>query len=226
MSPAGLGTLIRELPASARARLIIIDDAQRLNAACLALLERHAASLATSCVILLVDEPLSAKHPLMALKAHATVERFEKPFDAEASESGKGAFGLVEAIGRRDAAAALQVIHEQVAAGKEVVELMGLLVWQLQRWLAVSRLVDAGVARDRIGLIAGLKPWQVSRVLAELKGRSTASLKAALDRCLELDTAVKTGRVPPRTALEGWVVELTLGGAEAVEPQHQAGFHA
>lgn len=290
LSPATLGTLIREHPAVSPLRLVVIEEAQRLSEACVKVLAQHAPLLIhTACVVLLVDGELDARHPLTALTSHATIERFEwlsatavsqwvrrylathqkemaeaairelihaygadvagirsildqlvawtasRPHvtqedlgiflpshqvpigSASPDETGRQAraptnhFALVNAVARRDVAAALQALQEQLGAGKDVLELVGLVSWQLQRWLTVSHLLEAGTPLERIESLAGLTPWQLERIRAELAGRSVAFLQHALARCWELDVAAKNGRLPnPRVALEGLVVELCL----------------
>ncbi len=118
---------------------------------------------------------------------------------------GKGGFALVDAIARRDTAGALQLIDEQLDSGKDVLELLGLLVWQLQRWLTVAHTAGArGTAKE----IGDLQAWQVDRIRRELAGRSVRELQDGLEAAWELDTAIKNGRAVPRIGLEQLVLRL------------------
>ena len=279
LSASSLLALAREQPATSPIRLIVIDEAHRLDGACLKVLEQHAELLKqTACLVLLVDLDIDANHPLDALRNYASVEQFawlsphevsrwihryvaahKKRIAASAIQdllqtygadlagikilldqmiswvgsrpqlsqadvrvflrvpATKSQFALVDAIAKRDVATALQAVQEQLAAGKEVLELLGLLVWQLQRWLTVGELVDAGLSRDRIAQRSGLRPWQLERMERELADRPLDALRRALERCWELDVAAKSGRVPiPRVALEQLIVELCLPSTERV----------
>jgi DNA polymerase-3 subunit delta len=130
--------------------------------------------------------------------------------------SSKGAFALVEAIGRRNVRSALAVLQEQLAAGKNELELLGLVTWQLQRWVLISRLRESHVPRNQLAAMAGLQSWQLDRVLKELSGRSHAWVRERLRECAELDLAAKSGRVPlMRGALEQLVLTLCLPAAAA-----------
>ena len=207
LAPADLGTLIREYPTASPARLIVVEEAHRLSPACLKVLEAHHEVLKhVACVVLLSEAPLEASHPLLSLKPYATVESFEEPGRSKSS----GAFALLEAVARRDAAVALRLMQDQLAEGKEVVELFGLIGWQLQRWLTVSHLADAGMAPPRIAAVTGWSPWQVDRIRTELAGRRTEGLARLAKRCWEADVEVKTGQTIPRMALERLIVELCL----------------
>ena len=130
--------------------------------------------------------------------------------------SSKGAFALVEAIGRRNARSALAVLQEQLAAGKDELELLGLVIWQLQRWALVSRLRESHVPRPQLADVAGLPMWQLDRVLKELSGRSHVWVCERLRECAELDLAAKSGRVPlMRGALEQLALTLCLPASAA-----------
>ena len=283
LSAAALMTCVREHPVASPVRLVVVDEAQRLERACLKALEEYTDHLKqTACLILFVDVELPAQHPLTSFKEQVVVERFgwlsaaettawiqryvsthEKQITREAvqellqragadlaglralldqllagagsasqitqetlrqfvparlppvathTSGGRqaGGFALVEAVAQREVGSALHALEEQRAAGKEVVEMLGLLAWQLQRWLTVSQLLRAGVVRDQIERLTGLQPWQLERLMREVRSRPLDWLQRALHRCWELDVAAKTGRTIPRTALEGLIVELCL----------------
>ncbi len=128
------------------------------------------------------------------------------------AESSKGSFALVEMVARRNAGGALRVIDEQLDTGKDVLELLGMLVWQLQRWVMVAGLMDAGVARDKIAMATGMQAWQLGRIQGEIGGWSIAALRRGLETCWRLDTGIKTGKVVPRLGLEQVVVQLCAAG--------------
>ncbi|MBI3319572.1 MAG: DNA polymerase III subunit delta [Candidatus Omnitrophica bacterium] len=281
LSASTLMAWVRGHPVASPVRLVVVDEAQRLDRSCLKALEDHVEHLhQTACLILLVDGELPAQHPLTSLKDRFIVEQCAAGSAAETSQwirryvsmQGKqigqdvvrdlleihgvdrtalegvldqllgwvgsatqitqedlrqfvparapsvtastsggrqaGGFALVEAVARRDAGSAFHAIEQQRAAGKEVVELLGLLAWQVQRWLTVSRLLQAGALREQIERIMGLQSWQLDRLVREVRSRPVEWLQRALRRCWELDLEAKTGRTIPRTALEALVMEL------------------
>lgn len=129
------------------------------------------------------------------------------------ADAGRGAFALVEAIGRRQTALALRIAHEQLVAGKDVLELLGMIGWQLQRWVTVGRLLTARMSKPRIESLTGIKAWQLDRVQSELAGRDATVLGDLLGACLALDVGLKTGRVAPRVGLDALIVRLCEAGA-------------
>jgi DNA polymerase III delta subunit len=156
--------------------------------------------------VLLVETDIEEAPLWEAIRSGAVVERF-----GGAVSSAPDHFAWLNAIARRDAASALRMLQEQMAGGKDALELLGLIIWQLQRWLTLAHCRSAGTSQQDIETITGWKPWQIERVSEELKGWSTASLQRALEGCFRLDVQAKSGRLPTlTTALEQLVVSLCL----------------
>lgn len=214
LTPGSLLAACRQRPAASPLRLVVVDQAHRLGAAAVDALMAHAEVIAHSaCVVLLVEAELGLRHALAkALQGRGewgglAVERFP-------GRSGSSAkpFALTDALGARDAAEALSAMREQVVAGKEPLELLGLIAWQVNRWVTVKRLSEAGYSAERTAAATGFHPWQVQRARAEVADRSLGSLRQALERCWRLDADAKRGRNLPELAVEQLLVEICLAG--------------
>ncbi|MBI2104286.1 MAG: hypothetical protein HYT90_01720 [Candidatus Omnitrophica bacterium] len=210
LSAAALLALCRQRPAASPVRLIVVDQAHRLDAAAVDALLAHAPVIAQSaCVVLLVEAELGLRHALsralQGAREHLATERFP-------GRSGPSAkpFALTDALGNREAGEALAALREQLVAGKDPLELLGLIAWQVNRWVTVKRLGEAGYSAERMCAATGLHPWQVQRVRAEVANRSLESLRQALERCWRLDADAKRSRNIPELAVEQLVVELSL----------------
>ena len=207
VSAASLLALCRQQPAESPVRLIVVDDAHRLEAAAVDALLQHAGVIAKSaCVVLLVEAELGARHPLARGLSQAGALAIEE-FPSRSSPAAKP-FALTESLGRRDVGTALSAVQDQLMGGKEPLELLGLVAWQLQRWVVVRRLVDAGTPIGRMAAITGMQPWQVERVRSEVSRRTLRSLQGLLERCWKLDVDAKSGRAMPELALEQVVLEV------------------
>ena len=206
LTGAQLLALCRQRPVMSPARLIAVDHAHRLDAAVVGALLEHAAVIAANaCVVLLVDVELSVRHPLSRAQGSLRAERFPGRDTAAAKP-----FALTDALGNRDAAGALAAVHEQLLGGKEPLELVGLMAWQVNRWVLVKRLSHDGLGAERIAALLGMKPWQVQRLQAETAARSLGALQGLLHRCWQLDVDAKSGRAMPELAVEQLVLEACV----------------
>ncbi|GEM_PF-1483690 len=278
-SARALAGTIRQQPIASPTRLVVIEDAEQLDAACLALFADIAWRDQPTCVVLCADGLLQASPSLAALAAEASVESFDwlpvadaqrwitgyvarlrKTITPEAVRAlthtvgtdtmalrgvldqllmwvgarpqitaadletfvtpaapATNTFALVNALAQRDMAAAVQAFHEQLASGKDALEVLGLMIWQVQRWLLVSQLLQAGCADSRIEQVTGIKAWQLGRLRSELAGRPPEHLRQVLRQCWELDVAAKRGQIPlVGVAVEMLVVRMCLSEPQAV----------
>ena len=198
--------LCRQQPAASQLRLIAVDNAQRLETSCVEALLQHADAIVRSaCVLLLVDVELNARHALSKAGSPLIVEQFPL---REASATRP--FAFTDALGNRDLGGALVALREQLLDGREPLELLGLVGWQLQRWIVVKRLLQTGSSAEGIAAVAGLRPWQVQRLQSELAHRPLAQLQHLLGRCWELDTQAKRGQTIAAIAVEHLIMEICL----------------
>ena len=207
--------LCRQRPAASPVRLIVMDQAQRLDAVSINGLVEHAEVIVkNACVVLLVEGELSARHALAKVQQRSgaggaaaklfTTERFPGRSAAPTKP-----FALSDALGRQDVAGALVAMREQLSAGKVPLELMSLVAWQLHRWVTVKRLGNIGYSAERMVSVTGMHPWQVQRLQSEVTRRSLASLQQTLSRCWQLDVDAKRGRTLPELAIEQLVIEVS-----------------
>jgi len=211
LTPPALLALCRQQPAMSPLRFIVVDQAHRLERESVQALLQHAEAMTTvACVILLVETELGVRHPLTQATvrpadggAVMTVESFPRR-DTPATKP----FALTDALGNRDVAGALIAAHDQLLVGKDPLELLGLIAWQLNRWVTVRRLLSLSYTAERISTVMGVRPWQVERVQSEVAGRSLTDLHGLLATCWQLDVEAKSGRTIPQLAIEQLIADV------------------
>ena len=218
--------LCRQSPAAGLARLVILDEAQRLPSDAVEGLRAHIAQIqAVACVVLLVEADVPARHPLTAWlrepsRGSCTIEQFLFR-DGPAARP----FALIEALGQRNLVEAVEAVRDQLASGRDAVEIFGQLAWLVQRWVTVKRLAQAGCAGERMAETTGMRLWQVTRIQREVAERPLAELDHLLTRCWALERAAKRGAAVPELAVEQLVAELCVPALSALPAaeQRQAG---
>lgn len=202
----------RQQPAESPQRLIVVDDAHRLDAAAAqAMLEQLSRLTPPPCVVLMVEAALGVRHPLQRLNSAAAPSMgvHIEEFPARDTPCAKP-FALTDALGRGDVGEALRAVHEQLMTGREPHELVALAAWQVNRWLGVRRLLDAGYSGGRIAAALSLKDWQVQRLQGEVARRTVEQLQDLLAACWQLDRDLKTGQAIALPGLEQLIVSLCL----------------
>lgn len=203
----------RQQPAASKLRLIVVEQAHKLDATGVKALFALADVIRrNACVVLMVETALAARHPLSSANPALVIEQFPGRDIAAAKP-----FALTDALGSRDSASAWLALREQLLAGKDPVELLGLIAWQLQRWVAVKRLSMAGHSLEELTAQTGLKQWQLQRIQAEISRRSLSKLTELLATCWELDVAIREGRLLPEMAVEQVISEVCLIADEPVK---------
>lgn len=204
--------LCRQRPAQGHARLIVLEHAHKLDAATVEALTAQAEAVRqTACVVFSLEEPLSARAPLAKLP-HALLRIEEFP---QQDQPALKPFALIDALGRREPAAALNALEDQLSAGRDPLELLALISWQLQRWVLITRCLERGWSEDRIGQATGVRGWQLQRLKSELGGAPLPALTQLLELCWRIEADVKTGRRLMPVALAELVTAVCDRGVAA-----------
>jgi DNA polymerase-3 subunit delta len=123
-------------------------------------------------------------------------------------------WALTDAWGRRDLAAALTVMeneleHRPRAARDEAPRLSGQLAGHLARLSAMKRLLEDGVPAKDAAAKLGMKPFPAQKLAKQADGFSVEELRDASIRLARLDHAIKGGsRLAPELELQLAIADL------------------
>ncbi len=126
------------------------------------------------------------------------------PYAREAS-----IFSLTDALGRKDAGAALEVLRSLLDQGEPMVGIIGMLGKHLRLLLMVKLLMARGYSSREIALRLRVLPFVVDKAIRQCGNFSVEYLKRAYERLLEVDVALKTGRAEGPVSLELLITALT-----------------
>lgn len=118
-------------------------------------------------------------------------------------------FALVDAIGRRETAVALELLHAQLDHGAAPVYLLTMIVRQFRLLLQMKDLAARGLTRDAACAQLKLLPFVAEKTWNQTSRFTLPQLESAYQKLLETDLAIKTGRSEPIVALDVLVAELT-----------------
>ncbi len=149
---------------------------------------------------------------LEKLAAHAAYERAITLEDVRALTSAAqeaNIFDLMDALGLRQRKEALALTARLFAERANELYLLTMIARQVRLILLVKEMTEE--KRTPSGEIAkslSLRPFMVTRLLRQAQQFSAEELERLLGRILEIDQAIKTGRIEGRLALDLLVLEM------------------
>lgn len=110
-------------------------------------------------------------------------------------------FRLTDSLGAKDQKGAIANLHQSLAAGESLSMVFYMIVRQFRLLLMVSAAAQNERTANPIALAATLKlhPFVAKNTLSQAKRFKLPELKAAYRKLLEIDTALKTGKIQMST---------------------------
>jgi DNA polymerase-3 subunit delta len=117
-------------------------------------------------------------------------------------------FDLVDCVGRRETARALQWLHYLLEQGEHPLQILTMLARQVRILIQVSELRKQGLVLPGIASQLALHPYVAGKVIDQAQKFDMTQLEAAHQRLVETDWAIKTGKMEETLALDLLVVGL------------------
>ena len=115
-------------------------------------------------------------------------------------------FDFVDALGKRQAKTALDLLHHQLEHGNDALPLFGMMVRQFRLLLQMKDLAMRGMTLDAANQQMKMHPFAAQKMWEQSTNFSLPRLEEIYRRLLETDIAIKTGRSEPLVALDVLVV--------------------
>ena len=129
-----------------------------------------------------------------------------------ASSITSNVFNIIDALGDKNQKQALKFLHEQLKKGENEIYLFSMIVYQFRNLIKVKSYLSKSEYNSNYSKIAkavGLHPYVVQKTIVQVKKFSLSELKEIYQKLLNLDLAIKTGRIEPSIALDLLVIETT-----------------
>ncbi len=119
-----------------------------------------------------------------------------------------GVFALVDAVAAKKTAEAVKQTGLLLSDGTGAFQLLALVERQYQLILQYINYINNGVPQKDIMQKLALKPFVHDKIRRQASGYTLDTCKLALQKCLELDYAVKSGKADAETEFELLVIKL------------------
>jgi DNA polymerase-3 subunit delta len=126
------------------------------------------------------------------------------PYTEEAEK-----FGMSNAIGKRDARRAYDQLHKELDEGRNPMAIMGSIAAQIRALIEVKDMAERGLSPAEIARDKGWRSDYAAKArLQEAANFSMARLEQILEMLLEIDIAIKTGKIDNMLALDTLIARL------------------
>lgn len=118
-------------------------------------------------------------------------------------------FDLTDAIAEKKSSRALGLLNDMIILKEPVPKILFMIARQFRQILQVKLLHEEGCGLSEIATRMGISSYIAGKILKQASNFSQSKLKKAVETSLELDLAVKTGRLEDRSAAELLIIEFS-----------------
>lgn len=111
-------------------------------------------------------------------------------------------FDLTDAIAEKDGAKALKLLNDMVVLKEPVPKILFMITRQFRHILEMKLLNSKGVSIGEAASSMGITPYAAGKISRQTRGFTVDQLKEAIKESLEMDTAIKIGKMDDRIAAE------------------------
>jgi DNA polymerase-3 subunit delta len=115
-------------------------------------------------------------------------------------------FGLVDALGNRNSRVASTMLH-RLLEEDDPLRIFGMIIRQFRLILLAREILDHGGHEDEVARRLKIHPYVAKKVTAQARGFSRIALEEVYHHLLEVDEAIKTGRVDADLGLDVFIAQ-------------------
>jgi len=117
-------------------------------------------------------------------------------------------FATIDALAAKNKNLAYKLMHEHLEQGENEIYILTMFIYQFRNLLQIKNLIDSGVPSDGLAKKTGLHPFVIKKSWSQMRNFSQDVLRKIYERLLNLDIAIKRGKIEPQTALDLIVAEI------------------
>lgn len=122
---------------------------------------------------------------------------------------GNHIFDMISAMANKNQMEALRLYYELLALREPPMKILSLIGRQFAQMIMIKDLRNRGYDKRKISEKTEIKPFIVDKYLGQAAKFSTATLKAAMEDCVNFDDAVKKGNLSDRMCVELLLVKYS-----------------
>ena len=118
-------------------------------------------------------------------------------------------FDLTDAIAERNGTKAFKLLNDMIAIKEPLPKILFMITRQLRQVLEMKLLTQSGLSVSQAASKMGITPYAAGKISKQTASFTINKLKEVIEENLELDVAIKTGKINDRTAAELIIAKLS-----------------
>jgi len=118
-------------------------------------------------------------------------------------------FDLTDAIGAKQSAKALTLLNDLVVLKEPMPKVMYMIMRQFRQLIQIKLMRREGANQTEITTRLKLPPYFSAKIIQQAERFSMEKLEKAVSTGLELDLAIKTGKIGDKTAVELMIIDMS-----------------
>jgi DNA polymerase-3 subunit delta len=118
-------------------------------------------------------------------------------------------FDLTDAISEKNGTRALKLVNDMSILKEPMPKVLFMITRQFRQILQIKLLSSEGMSTNEAAGRIGVTPYGAGKLLKQSGSFTVETLKKALEKSLEMDIAVKTGKLDDRMAVELLIMEFS-----------------
>ncbi len=117
-------------------------------------------------------------------------------------------FNFIDAIGAKNKGRALKLLHDQLESGENIQYLLSMINYQFRNLLILKELLNSGMNQYELAKEVKMHPFVIKKTSQQCAKYQLEYLKIIYQKILDLDAAIKTGRIDPVLGLDMLIIAL------------------
>lgn len=118
-------------------------------------------------------------------------------------------FDLVEAIGNKNCKVALNIFNNLIMMKQSPIMVLSMCARHFRMLLQCFELKERGIPESEVAKEMGQRSFIVNKLISQCKNFTKDKLKSAHKECLDTDTAIKTGKMSDKLAVEVLIIKYS-----------------
>lgn len=119
-------------------------------------------------------------------------------------------FALVDALGQKKSDVALSIFNDMILDNEPIQLILHMIIRQLRMLMLTKLYEEKGYSQGDIAQKISVPPFVVKKLVSQTRNFTSSNLHSVLEKALDVDRAIKTGKIEWKLAVEIFIAEFSV----------------